>query len=357
MPGIVGPFKTVTSNVAPLEAHIGHLRHLSNPTAARRLLQADFAFTPAAARKTARLFCAHIGQSLHFYEQGKDASIRIRPDLQYYSYLNLSVAAILAYQPANWDRYRQHGVQHKFHNVKQLDLASAVLKVSQGAVPLFHSILSDVDLNSRTFRFGEIAAGIGMLSYELSEAFGKKTQRISVSDSIVEDAGVFYSQVSFNSWINEALSPITYKRLEDAMPLLISDYVRVPGGRNPLVYKSIASWTSTDAASESHRRNCMKLVNYGGHFIEDNSLGRNRLYLWHGVSRLPLLPTLTSLLLLSFSLSSLVRYRPDLLNAALNSPHQLLIDTFVQESDGIFLPALRNLLYRQEISISSNEFM
>lgn len=357
MPGIIGPFKATTSNVPPLEAHVGHLRHLANPIVARELLRREFGFAATAARNDSRLFCAHIEQSIHFHEQSKDTSIRIRPVLQYYSYLNLAVAAILAYRPANWNRYRRHGVYDKSPSLQRLDLASRVLKVQQGAVPLFHSILSDVDLSSRTFRLGALVAGIHMLSHELSYAFGKDIQSITVSDSIIEDTGVFYSQVSFNSRINEIKRPITHKRLEDAMPLLTSDYVRDRGARNPLIYKSIASWASADAATAPHRKNCMKLINYGGHKIEGSTFGVNCQYEWRGVSRSPLLPTLTSSLLFSFSLASLVRYRPALLNAALDSPYQLLIDTFVQESDGTFIPALRNLLYRQEVSIGPQDFV
>lgn len=357
MPEIVGPFKTTASNVPPLEAHVGHLRHLANPTAARELLRRKFGFAATTARNDSRLFCAHIAQSIHFYEQSKGTSIRIRPVLQYYSYLNLAVAAILAYKPANWNRYRQHGVYDKTHNLQRLDLASTVLEVHQGAVPLFHSILSDVDLSSRTFRLGAIVAGIHMLSHELSDAFGKDTQRVTVSDSIVEGSGVFYSQVSFKSYINQVERPITHKRLEDAMPLLTTGYVRDRGARNPVSYKSVASWASADAAIAPHRKNCMKLINYGGHMIEERPFGADYHYAWQGVSRLPLLPTLTSLLLFSFSLASLVRYRPALLNATLDSPYQLLIDTFVQESDGTFFPALRNLLYRQEVAIGPQAYV
>ena len=357
MPEIVGPSLIIETNVSPLEAHLGHLRYLANPAAARDLLRCEFGFTAKDARDDSRLFCAQIEQSIHFYEQSKNASIRTRPVLQYYCYLNLAVAAILAYRPANWTQYRSHGVEDKTHGLQRIDLASKVLKVRKGAVPLFHSILSDVDLKSRTFRFGALVAGIQMLSSELGDQFGKPTQRIFVSDAIVEDAGRFYSQVSFNSYIRGAPNPIAYKRLEDAMPLLSSDYARDRAARNPIIYKSIASWTSADAASAPHRVSCMKLINYGGHSVKRGQMGVSSRYAWSGVSRLPLLPTLTSLLLLSFSLASIVRYRPALLNAALDSPYRLLIDTFVLESDAMFIPALRNLLYRQEVSIGPLDYM
>lgn len=357
MPEIVGPSKFITSNIPPLEAHVGHLRHLTNPITARDLLRQEFGFAATGARNDSRLFCAHIGQSIHFYEQSKGSSIRIRPVLQYYCYLNLAVAAILAYKPTSWHRYRSHGIYDKSHSLQRLDLASTMLEVNRGAVPLFHSILSDVDLTSRSFRLGGLVAGIHMLSHELGGVFGKTIQDIVVSDSIVEDSGVFRSQVSFRNHLNGIAQPTTHKRIESAMPLLSSDYVRNQGPHNPLVYKSIASWVSADAAAAPHRKNCMKLINYGGHSVGANIGGSSCQYTWRGVSRSPLLPTLTSLLLFSFSLASLVRYRPALLNAALDSPYQILIDTFVQESDGTFIPALRNMLYRQEVSIGPQDYL
>lgn len=357
MPEIVGPSEFITTNVPPLEAHVSHLRYLANPTAARELLRREFGFTATAARDDSRLFCAQIEQSIQFYEQSKNTPIRIRPVLQYYCYLNLAVAAILAYRPANWNQYRSHGVEDKTHNLQRIDLSSKVVKVQKGAVPLFHSILSDVDLKSRTFRFGALVAGIHMLSHELGDQFGKDTQRIFVLDAIVEDAGVFYSQVSFDSLVRGVKCPIAHKRLEDAMPLLTSDYARNRRARNPIIYKSTASWASADAATAPHRISCMKLINYGGHMIEGSQFGTSSRYSWSGISRRPLLPTLTSLLLLSFSLASIVRYRPALLDVALDSPYQLLIHTFVQESDGTFIPALRNLLYRKEVSIGPQDFV
>ena len=80
-------------------------------------------------------------------------------------------------------------------------------------------------------------------------------------------------------------------------------------------------------------------------------------YSWRGVHRTPLLPTLSSILLLSFSLASIVRYRPILLEGIMASPTALLIDTFVGESDSVFIPAIRNLLYREEMAVGSTDFI
>ena len=102
---------------------------------------------------------------------------------------------------------------------------------------------------------------------------------------------------------------------------------------------------SEQQAWKTHKKNGIKLINFGGHIGHGS-------YAWQGVSRMPLLPTLTSTMLISFTLSSIVRYRPNLLDAAMNSPMSLLLDTFVNEADQVFLPTLRNLLYRQELTIA-----
>jgi hypothetical protein len=151
--------------------------------------------------------------------------------------------------------------------------------------------------------------------------------------------------------------PVASRRLETAMPLLTSQYVRERGSRQPVIYTSLEHWPSKTTAIPSHRKNCIKLVNYGGHIVERSNQGAPRcMYAWQGTSRVRLLPTLTSILLFSFSLSSLARYRPALLDRITDSPFQLLIDSFVAESDHVFFSAIRNLLYREELYVGRRGF-
>lgn len=357
MPEIIGPHKLVHSNVPPLEAHVGHLLHLTNAKVAGELLVGRFGFIAADARNAAKLFSAQVRQSIEFHNESLHASFRIRPVLQYYSYLNLAVAAILAYRPPNHNQYRQHGVSDKSHALKQLNLASEVVTISRGVVPLFHSIISDASLRNRTFQFRQLIAGIHMVASELTTEFSQTTTRIYVSDRIIDNAGTFSSHIEFTSSIGGQAQAVASKKLEEAMPLLRSSYLRSTASKNPLIYDSRQQWSSETQAVTTHNENCRKLINYGGHTIEQSPVNINCIYTWCGLTRVPLLPTLTSLLLFSFSLASLVRYRPALLDSALSSPIRLLLDTFVQESDAIFIPALRNMLYREEMYIGSAEFI
>ena len=358
MPEIIGQFNSSTSNIPPLDAHIAHLRHLTNPRIGRNLLRARFRFSASAARETAKLVAAHVGQSLEFHDQSRLVSAAIRPVLQYYCYLNLAVAAILAFRPTNFNQYGHHGVKDRTRNLSSLDLSSLVVEVNRGAVPVFHSIMSDVALNGKKFRLGQLAAGFQMVSDELKRNFGKTTQVILVVDQLKEVSGVWHSEFAFQLLALGEVQKIGVNRLEKAMPLLSSDYRLQPNSGDSRVYQSNSSWTTESAARLAHKANGLKLINFGGHQIISSDVVPTRCaYLWHGVSRVALLPTLSSILLMAFCLASIARYRPILLQQVMASPVQLLLDTFVQEADGVYIPALRNLLYRQESVIGPPEYM
>ena len=129
------------------------------------------------------------------------------------------------------------------------------------------------------------------------------------------------------------------------MPSLKSIYKQAEKtDKTKTTFRSKQSLTTELRAKKNHKQNGYKLINYGGH-------GRYG-YAWRGVTRIKLLPTLTSTLLLSFSLASIVRYRPTLLHNAINSPVSLLIDVFTTEVDDLFIPSLRNMLYCEETTFS-----
>ncbi|MQY76969.1 MAG: hypothetical protein GH155_04990 [Spirochaeta sp.] len=355
MPEIVGPFSSVTTTMSSLDGHITHLRHLTNSRIAYDLLIDQFQFSKTQARESSKLICAHVGQSLEFHHQSRFSSITIRPVLQYYCYLNLAVAAILAYRPSNYNQYRRHGVEDLTHAIISLDLPSIVLRVQKGAVPLFHSIISDQSLYKKKFRFGNLTAGFHMVSHELATRFGKIIQAVEVNDQVKEISGSWYSEFSFTPFIDGKKGKISAQRIEDAMPLLSSDYKKLSSVDERIIYESVVKWTSEAEAKRIHKANGLRLINFGGHSAYPGGplIQPECRYVWRGVSRVPLLPTLTSLILMAFSLASVSRYRPALLHQALGSPIHLIIDTFLQEADSIFIPSLRNLLYREETAVGS----
>jgi hypothetical protein len=274
--------------------------------------------------------------------------------LQYYSYLNLAVATILAYRPAGFERYKTHGVSDLSGTLTTLTLRSPVVRVSpRGAIPLLHSILSDEPIANERFRVNELLAAVPMVSAELQALFALDTQHIVVSESLQKATdGLWASHVEFT-----ADSTLGRKRLERAMPSLRTRYRIAEQAPGVLHYISRNSWASDADANAAHRKLSLKLINFGGHSVtlDTRTLGRvhqSILYSWYAVPRKRLLPTLSACLLLSFGLSSICRYRASLVRSLDDSPLRVLIDTFVNESDAVVIPAFRNLLYREEYCIS-----
>ncbi len=342
----------------PLEAHIGRLRHLTNDKIAKDLLRDIHKSSAPQTRETSKIFSSHIAQALNFHSESKNAISSIRPVLQYYAYLNLSVAAILAYRPNNYNQYRRHGVEDKTYSLTKLELSSNVLTIKRGAVPLFHSIISDTSLYNKKFRLGQLAAGFQMCSHELKSSFGKTPQIYYVNDDVINVNNKWFSVYKFFEYLDGARKKVPQKRIETAMPMLETDYTCNSNTETHLEYTSKVGWKTQEQANEVHRNNGIKFINFGGHQIRTDLGGiSSSLYTWHGVSRIQLLPTLTSTLLLSFSLASIVRYRPMLLDASMNSPILLIIDTFVSEADSIFMSSLCNLLYREEVAIGSVNYI
>ncbi len=351
MPAIVGPQGSMLSSVSPLVGYVAHLRHLTNTKVAADLLRDKFRQKVSGARASATLLGSHVAQALDFHSESLSASRSTRPVLQYYSYLNLAVAVILAYRPPNFIGYKRHGVVDNTHSLNSLDLSSPVVTVRRGAVPLFHSTLSDVSLDGTSFRLGQLAAGFQLFHNELQAEFGKKIEQIQVTDRVEEMSGSFYSVFQFTA--GGTVPRISSKKLEDAMPLLRKAYSR----ERKHVYRSVTRWNSRSKALRSHNANGMKLINFGGHAISGPFADGRLTYFWRGVSRVPLLPTLTSVLLLAFCLASVARYRPGLMQKAMVAPVYLLLDTFSQEADSVFIPAVRNLLYREEVAIGRFKYL
>ena len=354
MPNIIGPFEVVFSSMEPIEAHAAHLRHLSSDKAAKRLVQEKFRFTSQDSRQTSTILSSHVGQALQFHEESLKAPRSIRPMLQYYCYLNLAVAVVLAYKPPNFNQYRQHGVEDKSHALTTLCLSSVLVRAKKGAIPLFHSLMSDDSIKGRQFRLNELAGCIPLVNYELSELFGVSSQNIIVNESVRKDnqSGFFYSRIQLQCGDgNGSKASLSRQRVEKAMPALARAYTLTEDQRATLVYRSQQDWKVKEDALKKHKSTCMRLINYCGHRVQAGTLQPQ--YQWHGIPRKGLLPTLSAALLLSFGLASISRYRPALARRIEGSEVNVLLDVFVAEADAIVIPAMRNLLYREEIMVES----
>lgn len=357
MPNIIGPFDVVISSMEPIEAHAAYLRHLSSVKVARRLIQEKFGFTSQDSRQTSTILSSHVGQALQFHEESLKARRSIRPMLQYYCYLNLAVAVVLAYRPPNFNQYRQHGVEDKSHALTTLDLRSVLVQVRRGAVPLFHSLMSGENIQGRKFRLNELAGCIPLVRYELEQLFDIYSQQIMVDEEILKDkrSGLFHSQIQLQC-LNSTGSKASLSRqsIGKAMPDLVQHYTLTKHQGHTLVYRSQQGWKVKSDALKKHKSTCMRLINYGGHYSQTGAPETfEQQYQWHGIARKGLLPTLSAALLLSFGLASISRYRPALARRIEGSEINVLLDVFVAEADAIVIPAMRNLLYREEVVITS----
>ena len=360
MPEIVGKFSIVGTSLSPTAAHVEHLSHLVNLKVARDVLSENHGMTVSEAKATAPLLAAHVRQALDFHQESVSSTRSTRPVLQYYCYLNLAVAAILAYRPANHSQYRQHGVEDRSYALKSLDLGSTLLRVKRGAVPLFHSIISDLDLDGRSFRLGQLLSGFWMVSSELVNYHNKTVEMISVHDKTGQDSGKWVAEFWFTCFRNGQTQKLTQNRLENAIPTLGGEYRYNRMNDDTLVYRSETQWTTKEKAIAHQRKHGLKLINFGGHQLTDfaQTNGSHRVgYFWRGVVRYKYLPTLTCVLLTSFAFASISRYRPLLEDSINNSPMQLLHSVFLQEADCVFIPAIRNLLYREETFVTTTKYV
>jgi hypothetical protein len=360
MPEIVGKFRSVSTSTSPIDAYVSHLRYLSNAEATRRTLQERFTLRTRQLKDISLLVSAHVAQALEFHTQSLTAPRRVRPVLQYYCYLNLAVATILAYRPMNYQQYRRHGVEDLSHKLNNLNMNSILMQAKHGAIPLFHSLLSDESIYERKFRLNELLSAIPPVSDELIHIFGAKYQIVIVTENVnYGDQGHWWSHVQLECLnIDKSPGRLTRERVERSMPGLVRHYTLQAPTKNALNYKSKQSWASESEARDWHRQICMKFINFGGHHIYVGPPFQFELrcqYQWEVVLRKPLFPTLTAVLLLSFGLASISRYRPMLSKRAENSALNLLFDVFIQESDSIIIPAMRNLLFREELCVTQME--
>jgi hypothetical protein len=359
MAGVIGKPHATATHSSAVQAHVAHLRHLSKSVSCRTLLMTSFGMSRDDAETTGRTIAAHIAQALEFNAAASGVGFRVKPLLQYYSYLNLAVAVILAYRPQGYQDYRFHGVTDRTANFDSLALSSKVLRVGRrGTVTLFHSAISAAQLPTDP-PLRDLVIPIPMLSSELADAFGMEVTQIEVEEDLAEsgdDTGKHLSsrvqfRVKHPSGI--ALNTVRFPRqqVESAMPMLLTECAYAHGDSSLAVYQGRVQWpiSQRTEALRTHRDMCRRLVNFGGHAAY-NGFAQ---YRWLFFRARPILPTLTASLMFSFFLASVFRYRPRLASKLESSRLNLLVDTFVNEADGFLIPAFRNLLYREELTVKS----
>lgn len=305
-------------------------------------------------------------QALHFYEAATGANVRVRPVLQYYAYLNFAVAVVLVYKPPGWEQYRRHGAEDLSRPLKKLSLSSPIVHVHQGAVPLFHSVLSGAPLPTTYLTLKDLLVAIPMVALELKQTFDvgplavKVTSGLeNIGDGDGQRVGAFCQLLLIDPnnpphW-NAGSNTLPVKRFCRAIPELAAGFRVAHKESHRVVLKSKQQWTvGNRARAERFREETMfRACNFGGQFANASLVVE---YMWRFDRSSPILPTMTAGLLLSFALASLSRYRANVLDRVESSKVNLLCEVFSSESDGFMIPAFRNLLYAETMYATTSEY-
>ncbi len=355
--------------MGPVAAHVAHIRHLARPSALKELLERRHGVKAAESRERAQKVGPFLDQALSFHDVSRSAPLRVRPVLQYYTYLNLAVALVLIYQPLGWEQYRKHGVEDTTRELNRILLSSEVVRVRKGALALFHAIISESTLSKKKVSLQDLLVAIPMLGGELSHNFQIQPQLLEVLPDVrvIKEGKTLLARSQFTFRLHrrregtrcrKGRSGFPLRRLYTAMPSLQTRYQLVGQGEAERTFLSRDKWSSgyKARAERFHSEMALKFVNFGGQQFSDEQspnpiYGQSKIIYGWRLGDTSLLPTLTAGLLLSFSLASLCRYRASLLDRIEGSRINLLLEVFSGEADGFIIPAMRNLLYAETLYI------
>lgn len=362
----VDPLFQVTTG-SPIDAHLAMLRHLARPPALAQALFANHSYPMAKATKHAQTVAPYIQQGLAFLESAKRCAPSTQPLPRYYGYLNLAVAVVLIYQPANWQKHHSHGSKDLSRQLGRISLSAGVVAVeTTGVIPLFHSVLCAGSLPTAPITLRNLFSSVNLLAGELGQSFGVVTHTLEVGHRISLHKDSFHSHFELTVPSQEGIEArFPSKRLGVAAPFLKKDYAMIEQRGGHRQYRSRRSWTKENlaAAEEYHYSTCLQLLNFGAQAITQTRGGTFNMatvdvhHRWSFTTSDPLLPALTASLLLSHAHSSISRYRPNLLGKIDSSRINLLFDSFALEADGLMVPAFRNLLSGETVHLTRQEFL
>lgn len=334
----------------PPEAHVAHLRHLARKSIASRVLRERYELTGESLDIAAELVAAHISHALRFYSASKTTGVEIRSVLQYYCYLHLAVAVVAAYRPPNWQNYRRHGLSDMTASTDRLSLSSKVVKATSGAVTLFNDVIGISRIDGRVFTLRDICSNINMVSVELRAYFDIAVAQHRVYWSIVES--IPNLRILFHIHQGEGDFPKARWWLSK-MPELRAAFEVRNASASEVTFLSKRMFKTQEEAAKYIELNCVSLFNIGGHVFNAEGV---LMPTWYVDRRRSLVSSLVSMLMLSFVNASIVRYRPVLINNMAASPYAVLLDVVSAETDAVVIPAMRNLLYREQLTIAKVRF-
>lgn len=354
---IIGPINTPGTYQNPLGAHIADLRNLARGENTSELLRTKFGRADPTKNDEAALISGHISQALEFTSAAERATAAVLPVLQYYAFLNLAIAVVLAYRPPNHLAFRRHGLRDLSHALTNIQPDSEIVEVSEGALSLINCVFGGGKLAGLTINLADVVRAIPMVQAETARLYGDSAVPIRVRPTCLAQAtrgGRVVSSIEFfvsdgTSHDGRAKEALTHglsqlRGLAEKYDAVVStDYLRSFWSKRDWEVEKFAE------AEAAHRHLVRPLVNFGGHRIDlilHNA--PNGHYFWYMAPDGVLLPTVTAMLILSFFLSSLARYRPTLLLKLANTSFSHVSDAFLSEATGVLIPTFRNMLFKEE---------
>lgn len=307
-----------------------------------------------------------IEQALLFHEASTNTTLRVRPLLQYYAYLNLAVSVVLIYRPKNWQGYRSHGAKDLTHRLNRISLSSAVVKVTTGTLTLMNDVISDGNLPKRPLTLRDLLAAVPMVVSEPKSAFRVSPNPLTVKGALhaVGDppnqkyVSQFDLRISnFHQPSGSAKFPLG--RVIGAHPRLSEEFTRSKVSPSHYRVRSKQAWSAgnRDRAAQFHEAIMLQICNFGAQRLSSMLGARPTVsYEWYVHPETAILPTISAGLLLAFVMASLARYRANIMDRMENSKINLLHEVFSNECDGFMIPAFRNLLYGECMYVASMNY-
>jgi YaaC-like Protein len=293
-----------------------------------------------------RQFQAYIRQALTFFEAAEVLHHRASPLNYYYACMNFAKAYILLQTPGFIDKGLKHGLGH---SPQAPSLQSQQLQISKnGVFPLFYESVTGISLSKgATFKIVDLLGYVSDVQYEYSKLEYGVARWVRCRFGIGHNSEAktacpivaVYSIPSFD---------LSEFELEKCFDLVTVDYHLAAYGlgiqHDWSLYRFYQGKEYPDGDTE---RISSEVATELAGIISYNPINEPYLFFLNKRIESPELVPMQEFLAiycLMFHLGSMVRYRPDLLEAMLYTKDAWLIERFTKSAPLAFLRHIRNLI-------------
>ena len=311
----------------------------------KELLRTNHHTNPA---KSFTRFQAYIRQAKTFYETAAVLHHRASPLNYYYSFMNIAKALVLLRTPNFVDRNLKHGISP---NSKSASLRrQRVIAKGAGVFPIFYEAATGKTLsNKSSLKIVDLLGYVTDVTYEYSVLkYGTHASfRTKLALSIDSDAKTGFPLLAvFNSHTKG------FKLIEKRVTKSF-DEVNIPQHHLRSIFELPAELASQYRYFEGKKFAFTTTLPINTLFkdiadlVHTNPFNDDYLFSLNCPIRTPKLTPMNEMLaiyIVMFFLGSLVRYRPDLLEAMLSTKDAWIIERFTKSAPLTFLRHARNML-------------